>query len=536
MNLIDNTPNKPNNKWNKVVVFIVILMVILIVTAGVLYYIINEKQKNELKFYLDGDSKTISSGLFFIEDDKVYTNIKDIAYLLSYQTFPGIYKENNENDISNCYVIDGSNSEISQFETNSSIITKYSVLDTGTPSQKFDVKDDVILIEGKMYANVDAIKRAFNVLMQYDKDTKSITIQSMLYLVRTCSKKIPTNALNDFSDNIKFANQKALLKGFIILKNPNNNYYGVAELYNKETGKLNSYLTADSDTLNSNQKLFISERYKQIEFDEGTENFIVTNESSKVGIFDNKAQQLISPEYDSIQNIDKDRGLFVVSKNGLYGIVNNSGNVLISTDFNQIGLSNSNYDKNISNNYILLDAIIPVVKDGLWYLYDLEGKLQENKNPEVTRNNYDFIGCNYSNSKISNTSGVVVVPKLNSIVVGESQKDDSGRSTTRYALVSATNGQQYCPFRFNEIYTQTANNVTTYLGDWDGTTHDLVQFITQANALPTDTNTKDKNEIDEKAASVNSTVTSTSSKTSSDVVEKNNISNNSNTNKSTVEE
>ena len=123
MNLIENEEYiEKSKKSKKIMMVIIALIIILVIVCVILLYMINEVQRNTLKFTLDNKSTTFASDLFVIENDKVYVSIKDFATLLGYEAYNGDYKTKYSEDTTNCYIT--SANEIASFSLNSNTIYK----------------------------------------------------------------------------------------------------------------------------------------------------------------------------------------------------------------------------------------------------------------------------------------------------------------------------------------------------------------------------------------------------------------------------
>lgn len=454
MDLLQENPIKDNKtkrlKASLIVIFV--LIAILAIVAIVLYFYGKKVATEQFKVYIDQTQNTkLSSNpnnMFLIEDGKMYTSIMGIAEYVGYKAYNGEYKSYSE-DTTSCYVTNSK--EIVTFSSGSKTIRKYPQLGD-SESQTFDIGEEVQARGNNLYICQDGLQRAFNLTVNYDIQKNTVNIVTLPYLSSLYEKTISKAALSDksLSDEIIFNNQKALLYGYIVIKDPDTKLFGVASVQNS---------SAD------NASAIITERYKSIEFVEGINDFIVMTSDNKYGIIGNNGITKVKPTYDKIQEIDKDIGLYLVTSNSKQGVINQNGKIIVYQDYDQIGLS-ENYDPNVTNKYLLYNNAIPVMRDKKWGLIDKNGST-------ILPVEYDGIGCNL-NTNQSNTNGTVLIPDLDGIVV-EKDIQENNSKVKKFGIVSSE-GNLMVNIVADSAYATTLENKTTYYLNVQNQIIDIVNF------------------------------------------------------------
>lgn len=460
MNLMEENPYKENKaqKNKTLLIVVVVLIVILLIAAGIVWVFAQKLAAERLKVYIDGVGKSVASDLFIIQDGEVYTSVKDIADYVGYKEYNGEYKQYTE-DTTKCYVTNSK--ELVTIASGSKTIRKYNLLSdpSGNESQSFNIGEEVIAKGNDLYINQEGLQKTFNLRIGYTTKNNTINIATLPYLVSYYNKQIKTSAnskdAGNFTDSVIFNNEKAILYNFIIVKDSSTSLYGMASLSNPDT-------------------LIISARYKQIEFIEGINDFIVTTSDGKVGILGNDAVTKVKPAYDQIKEIDKDEGLYLVTSNQKQGVINQNGKIIVYQDYEQIGLD-STYtgDTNVTNRYLLYGNCIPVESNKKWGLFDKNGN-------KLLACDYDAIGCSTTNSTDKNTNGIVLIPALNAIVVAKDTTLNNAK-VRKYGLVDSS-GQAITQLSLDNAYATTVEGTTTYYMTYQSQAIDIVNYILEQRA------------------------------------------------------
>lgn len=461
MDLMGTIPEN-NKKVTKIKIWfivVIVLIILLIISAGGILLYIQNLNKNQFKFYIDGVKQSgYSENLFLYEGEKIYVSIKEMAPLLGYRVYNGGYGQYTE-DTTKCYI--NNSKEVVTFESNSTKMYKYNVLDSNNnDSQTFNSSEPVKPIGTNLYISSENLNKAFNVMINRDEESNSISIFTLGYLADYYSKQIQNAAVtadtNDFSESVLYNNQKALLYNMIIVKDDETKTYGMVNIDNPTNP-------------------VIGIRYSTIEFIEGSEDFIVgtSGARSKVGIIGSDGRTKLDIRYDNIKEIDKNLGLYLVTSDNKQGIVNRNGNTIVYQDYDQIGLPNTINDSNVTNRYILFDNCIPVKRNNLWGLLDINGN-------EILPLEYDGLGCKVDTSRDTRYSDVLVIPEINGIVV---EKDEvNGNAKIKKYGVIRPDGSGFINVVIDSIYSLTNQGETTYYASVQNQIIDLVDFVYQQQA------------------------------------------------------
>lgn len=400
----------------------------------VLIILLMNVQGTSFKIYLNGevDSTTNKETLITTINNVTYINIEEFAKMVGYEYHKGEYKAS-VIDETKCYV--EGKIETASFYLNDNTIYKLLVDEQDEQYQKYTVENTTQIINNKMYASIEAISKAFNVLVsQTSNDFQIYTLDYLVGIYNTNVKKWGYTAIKDQS----FENKKALLYGFLIVK--------------KEGGL---YKIIDTN----NTKEIVLDRYTKIEFLENTQEFFVTDASKKVGIVNIDGTTKIEPTYDSISVLDKDSNLYIVELSKKYGVVSGSGISIIYPEYDSIGLSDNNL---VDNKYLLLNELIPVCKDKKWGAFNKSGNL-------VLNVEYDQFGYLLKSIDINGVKEVVQpvleIERANGVIVKKSDKygllDVKGEELVPIAVdgIYAINGVQDDESKFFMLYNGEELNV-----------------------------------------------------------------------------
>ena len=127
----------------------------------------------------------------------------------------------------------------------------------------------------------------------------------------------------------------------------------------------------------------------------------------------------VSVSYDGIEKVtNKEEIFYIVKKSNLYGVLNSNGDTIIYPEYTRIGMDVSAYSRNgVTNGHNLYNELIPVNLNNKWALFNTKGE-------KITDFIYDGFG---SQSKISNTYGVLEIQDYKLLVGRQGEKYDLGR-------------------------------------------------------------------------------------------------------------
>ena len=461
----DFEKEKQSNK--KILVIAVTLIVILAIAATSIYFYTANARKKLLKVYINAvnwsrygdttvvDKKRLAGNSVIKEGNKYYFAIKDFAEVVGFNFYRG---DRTTEEETKAYI--ENNSERVTFVSGSKEIRKYyltssysSGKNSNLTSQVFNIDDTILFKNGKLYISENGIGRAFNVLFKYNQSSNNIQIYTLEYFYSLMSGQIKdlfkVNSNTNNESKVVIDNKKALLYNYVIN-------------YDEATGLYGMALLSDPT------KLIISKKYKQIDYVEGSDDFIVTTVDGKVGILGKDSLAKVDPKYDSIENIDLNAGLYLVKLYEKYGVVTQMGKIVVSVDYDQIGLDSNIDDKNLTSRYLLYDNCIPVKLLGKWGFYDKNGN-------KIVDTEYDSIGCYRVQNADGNAQPLVIIPDLNGIVLGKKfESANKSSSQILYGIVDKT-GQMIINLGAESIYKVVFNNNTSYYYYTSGQSIDIVK-------------------------------------------------------------
>lgn len=475
MNLIDeNIEKESEEKQKKIVKIIIGAIAILIITAILILVIHQIKVKNTLTFSIDNENKKISSDLFLMSDSKklytsedgqIYISVKKLASLLNVGYYNDEYKSKGE-DTTKCFI--KTENEYTSYISDSSSIYKVIDLSEVQSNQKnnnstnknnntqendleyeyFTVNNGVKYVNNEIYASKSAIELGFNVSILYDSKNKSIKIYTLDGLMKMVKNKGVGNAIEEYDSD--YYNKKLLKYGYVLIKDPNNNAYGIANYLNYQNG---NYV--------------VSCKYSNIKFIESLNSIIVTTSEDKgQGLLSlestGNAKKVVEPIYQYMKQLSEDGSLYLVKENNRYGIIKitkDDGAVeaktVVKSAYEEIGITdNIKYD-DMSNKYIINNKYIPVKLNNKWGIISTEGRI-------LIVPQYDHIGC----AKNENGKPVIVLPELREgidvIVFGNDVPSADNKTTTiSYKMIKATTNEQI-GMDASSIYSVYENNKKEY--------------------------------------------------------------------------
>ena len=450
MNLLENEEMlEKKKKTKKIMIIIVSLIVLLLIICGVLLFLIFKAEKETLKLSIDNSSKSFASDLFVIEDGKVYVAIKDFGTMMGYTPYNGDYKNKYSEDTTRCYI--SNNDESASYSLNDS--TMYKKATINEDYEYFTLDEPVRLINDKLYVIASGAALGTNSIIQYDAENNKISVLSLDYIVSRYSSQFPNADIA--SEEANFNNKKALIYGLIVVMSEDE-HYGVNDVQGNE---------------------IIGAKYKNIVFKEESQEFTVTTDEDKIGIFSSDGGKKIAPNYKEIKRISSELNYYLV-KDELekYGIINENGNTVLDLEYDQIGIDESKFNTNgIDNPYILFGNCVPVQQGGKWGIKDIS------KN-DIAPVQYKEIGCTNASKFNSMGNNVLIIPKYQAIVLGNEEG--------KYGIISS-NGEVYVPFMLDSVYSVTMSGQDQYYMTWTreeekngktekvSETYDLEQYFEQ---------------------------------------------------------
>lgn len=408
------TKSKGMNLSSKILICIILCMLFIIILLSVL--LMNAPKQKTFSISVDGKKvvKTKEQLLTLI-DNITYVNIEEFAKIVGYEYHSGEYKSYVA-EADKCYV-EGRN-ETASFYLNDNKVFKLPLNKLEEEYEEYSMKNANKDVNGKIYAPIDTISKAFNVII--DENSNYFNIFTLDHLVKTYDKKVVGWGYKSIAQQ-SFENNKALLYGYLIVQKEGS-LYKIIDL--------------------ENTKEIVLARYSSIEFSEHMQEFYVKNSSNEVGVINLDGTIKVEPRYEMISILNKDADLYLIKKEQKYGVVKGGNITIIFPEYDSIGLNEKNLI--VNNKYLLLDTLIPVCKEQKWGAYNKNGE-------KVLDLVYDEIGYNLTSIEINgrkeSVKPIVEIERANGIVVKQGEK---------YGLVNLK-GEILVPIEVDGIYVK--NNV-----------------------------------------------------------------------------
>ncbi len=461
---------KKKSRSKKGIIISIVICAFLIAILLIMIIMINYQDSVTLKMYLDNTQISIPTDFYREIDGIVYINVKDIGNLLGYTYTRGEYGEYNENEDS-CYL--ENDYEILAITAGSDKFSKYIQMSPDATladikavaknkngyCETFKIKNPVKFEDGILFADADNIGDMFNVQLQFEE--YRIRIYSLNYIINMTKTSITKLGVAEMSGS--YENFRALLDGFVVAGNGDgttpSTVYGVVSL-------------ADGSEI-------ISKKYSDITYVQNSKEFYITTDNGTVGILNSEGGTIIPPsEYDEISLLDQDNYLYLVKKDEQYGVLDKNGKPIVYAENEKIGLDVEDYPLvPIENNYLILGKCIPALRDGKYGLYDVEGNT-------ILPINYDGFG--YKVDSRVDTSGneqsVLIIPStlgISGIVVNFNDL---------YGIYDVNKEKLVLPCIAEKIYAITRSGKTTYYMQYNGSSTNIEDWITENNIRDIDEN------------------------------------------------
>ena len=448
MNIIEEDlkkgPRKDNSKLiAKIILAVIIILVLVIIGILITMAYIDNSQ---LRVYVDGSVNNDVKNLLMIQEDgTIYAPIKEIASYVGYKSYNGD-SVNKSDERSKCYV--ECEDEVANFVLNSNVIHKISLTgasSTGQNDEYYYMNNPVKAINGQLYAEEDGLMKAFNIAINYDKDTNRIQIYTMPYLIQLYTNSVLDYGYTEIQED--FNNYKAVLNDMLVVEQDSN--YGVIKA--------------------STGDIIIEPKYSKIEYLPDTQNFLATS-NDKVGMLSNTGDLKIQLMYDTLELMDNDSNLYLAERNGLYGVIDINGNTIIHLEYDEIGIDITKFpDNDLQNKYILADNLIPVKKGNYWGFFDKTGR-------QVKDFIYDSIGYTVSASR--DARNLLIIPNYNLIVVGKDKK---------YGLINSM-GEDIVIMALDDAYMVISGGEKQYYMTYNDNRMNIEEYLEQ-QGVAVDTNT-----------------------------------------------
>ena len=487
MSLYDgNTTNQESEKTRKlkriILISIIILVIMMIgIIIGIVMLSINEKDKVKYAFNGKLNTQDVNANKLYsllknieIKDSgEVYFDapIKEIAQYFGYNSYNGTYEVASE-DTNSCYV--QNENEVAVFELDSDVVKKKDLTMSNSSYETFKTNDKIYKENDILYTNKEGIEKAFNVNISYNKNTKTIAINTLDYYVSLLSPE--DTSTESFIQKLgyrgldtSFSNQKAILDNLLVVTN--------------ETGKYGCIYAPELEygvnLSTKNMKQILETKYDTLSYMQQSETFLFKS-NNKWGTISNQGVTKISPDYDTLELIDNENQLYLVSMDRVYGVVNSDGNEVIEIKYSKIGIDINRFNKNVlTNEYILLNSLIPVSLNNKWSFYNLSGD-------KVSQEEFDEIGC-ITKKTLGTTYNLVVVPECNTVIVGQRINEK-----VLYGCMDVK-GNVFVTCQADDAYLQINSGKNDYFIEKNNSPKDIVQIYNKKYNVNNNENTQTEN-------------------------------------------
>ncbi len=342
------------------------------------------------------------------ENGTEYFCIETLATLSNYTYNNGAYGDKVDESKDKCYIDNGgeyvtfisnSNEVDKTIKTNQQGVTdgelrimktlRDQTKSSGTnedDKESFVIDNPVIRFDNKLYVNYQGINKGFNMIIQ--KNGSEYEIFTLDHLVKTYRALIQQKGYN-LTNNFK--NQRALASGYAVVGKDDK--YGSLAIFD------------DYNTV-------LSVKYDAVEFVQSIDEFLILTNSKFGMAAPGKEQLTIDTNYQNIELLSAEKKLYIVQNKDKYGVVNTNGKIIIPTEYDQIGLSDISVfsGQDIKDKYIIADSCIPVKKNGVYGLYDLEGNL-------IANSRFIELGCANPSKIISDAGSTLTTEAMPTLVM-----------------------------------------------------------------------------------------------------------------------
>lgn len=323
------TEKKQETKGKKVVRFLLILSVILLIISLAIMYVLSMNKTKTLTMTVNNNNIKITENLLVSTDDGVtYISVEQLSKLIGFDYVKGGYLEYKEDD--NKAYIETAN-QIIGYEANKSSIYK-TTQNSNMDNENYNLKNKIITRNDTLYIALEDLNIACNVVYIYSETENKIKIYTTEYLTSEYKKQFEGQEIKIAEENSN--NQRAMSYNMIVVTN--------------KDGK--------NGVIDTNLNSTIGYRYNSMQFDEYSQNFIVSNEGN-YGVISSEGKTIIELKYEGIEIINNSPLLYKVKSNNKYGVLDESGKILINIEYDKIGFDEKSsvmqpvlIIKNLNNN------------------------------------------------------------------------------------------------------------------------------------------------------------------------------------------
>lgn len=326
-----DTSKKEQPKGQKIVLMLLITSIVLLILIVVMIFALQGNKEKKLGLVIDNKNIEIGQDMLINDESGVnYISLKQLSKAIGYNYLRGGYGEYEENK-NKCYLESlESGNQIIGFEADSNKIYK-TTQNSETDYEYYNLKNKVIQYNDVLYIALDDLNVGCNVACSFSNETYKIIISTPEDLLKSYTTEFTQKGLT-INDEIQ--NRKTIVYNMIVVAN--------------ESGKLG--------VLDTKQNTIIGHKYTTMQFDEFSQNFIVSNEN-KYGIISKEGNIIAELKYDGIRVINYSPLLYEVKLNNKYGVLDETGKLIVNIEYDKLGFDeNSNLSertliiKNLNSN------------------------------------------------------------------------------------------------------------------------------------------------------------------------------------------
>lgn len=352
----EEVETKKISEPRKKVLIALVICILLLVFLLMLMSSIKKSKPKSLTLSVDGNDIKITNNMLITDEtgSNTYISLKQLSKTLGYDYIEGEYlkqeEEESSNETTKCYL--QGTKQIIGFEENSKKIYKTS-LGASLDFQYLKLNNNIIKRENDLYIALEDLNVGCNVIFNYSEEKNKIEINTIDNMLKIYKSDLAQHSISISESN--FNNQKTILYGMIIATDSSGKFGLLDTKYNQIIG-------------------FI---YDTMDFDEVTQNFIVSN-NKKYGVINKEGKIVIKLTYNEMEIINNTPVYYKVkSSNNKYGVIDEDGNIIVNREYDKIGISN----RNLNNDILIIKNIgdngltgIVVCKDNKYGIVNIKNK------------------------------------------------------------------------------------------------------------------------------------------------------------------
>lgn len=306
------TQKKQKSKGQKIVLVLLITSIVLSIFILIMIFALQSNKTKTLGLVIDNKEVQIGQNMLISDENGInYISLQQLSTSIGYNYLRGGYGEYAEDD-TKCYL--ESQNQVIGFEANSTQIYK-TTQNSETDYEYYSLKNKIIQSNGILYIALDDLSVGCNVAYGFSNEKYKIIINTSDYLAKSYESSFKEKGL---TINNEIQNKKAIIYNLVVAAN--------------ETGKLG--------VLDTNLNTIIGHKYTTMQFDEFSQNFIVSNEN-KYGIISNNGNIITELKYEKIRILNYSPLLYEVKLNNKLGVLDETGKIVVNIEYDKLGFSES---------------------------------------------------------------------------------------------------------------------------------------------------------------------------------------------------